>query len=217
MNIMIHEILKKSKTAVVIGAMDGIYFDEIDPALPKYNLEKVVMVEPIPWHFETLVNNYTQYPNFEFENSAVTMYNGKVSMITIPPQNFDKVGAWAVGCSMIGSQYKTELGTNLLGDFDIVKFNSIQVEVNAITFKNLLLKHNLTTVDFIKVDAEGHDWVIVSQIDLDIVKPIAVYFEIAHLSKETLKIAIQWFNKSNYDFYNVGDDAHEGCAVKRGI
>lgn len=66
-----------------IGAMDGTMFDSMSAYADVYNSD-VLYVEPMKPHFDRLVQNKSKNPNNKFENSAISDYNGTVTMKTIP-------------------------------------------------------------------------------------------------------------------------------------
>lgn len=193
---ILDEEFSEAKSLVLIGAMDGIFVEELYPYITKYgnNLETVVLVEPIPWWFEKLKKNYKEFPHFKFENSAIASETGKVEMVAVKPDS--KLPMWVFGCSMIGTKF-----TNLLGWMSDEELESYKcyVEVPTLTLNDLLDRHNVSEVDILKIDAEGQDWNILKQIDFSKTQPRIIIFEIMHLSWADKSSALKYCTDNDYD------------------
>ena len=70
-----------------VGAMDGLTFDELCGYSSMYGF-KGLFVEPIPVHFESLKNNMGD--DNLFENSAISEYDGEITMLTIDKEPIEK-------------------------------------------------------------------------------------------------------------------------------
>ena len=57
-----------------------------------------------------------------------------------------------------------------------------ELEVPGISFQDLLAQQNLTDIHILHIDAEGYDWEILRQLDLEKIKPRLILFEHDHLS-----------------------------------
>jgi len=123
-----------------------------------------LFVEPIPDRFEKLKQNYAGYSkSISFENSAISDKNGEAKFFYIPYKKIIEQGI----------SY-AELGTpNQL----IHREHSEPVIVKTITMENLLKKHNVNRIDYLQIDAEGQDFVIFKQLDLDRYQPSLICIE----------------------------------------
>jgi hypothetical protein len=57
----------------------------------------------------------------------------------------------------------------------------VRIDVPCMTFESLCRKHDVTRLDLLLIDAEGHDWNIIRSIDLSIRHPRLLIFEHEHL------------------------------------
>jgi len=73
-------------TALNIGSMDGVMFDEMFGYTKMYNFN-VLYVEPIPYLFDRLKTNIGD--GGLFENSAISDYDGEIEMMTIDKEVID--------------------------------------------------------------------------------------------------------------------------------
>ena len=122
-----------------IGAMDGVMFDSMSGYAQIYNSD-VLYVEPMKPHFERLVAHKSDNPENKFENSAISDFNGTITMKTIPIEVVDEglVHPAFYGMSVIDPS-KNGMGSE--GDREVVEKYSVDVEVNCITWNDLIQKH----------------------------------------------------------------------------
>jgi FkbM family methyltransferase len=200
----LHFLGKNEKNVFVlnIGAMDGVLFDEMIGYTNMYNF-KGLYVEPIPYLFEKLKNNLGD--DNKFENCAISDYDGEIEMMTIDKNAIDSglLHNCFYGMSAVYPP-KNGLGS----EFDkptVDKYGSI-VKVNCKTFESVLNKHNIHTFDVVKIDAEGHDYKIFKQIDLNKYKPKVIRLEWINLDKSEQNLIVEKFNQFNYKFEITGQD-----------
>jgi hypothetical protein len=81
------------------------------------------------------------------------------------------------------------------------------VEIDAITFDDLLAMAQGAHVDVIHIDAEGHDAVIFRQIDLAAVRPSLVQLEHRHLDESEIDECVSRLRslgyRTTFDEYDV--------------
>ena len=175
-NDALHHLGKKGEKLFTlnIGAMDGLTFDEMSGYIKMYNFTGLY-VEPIPVYYELLKENYREEGNL-FENSAISNYDGEITMLTIEKSVIDEglVHPAFLGMSAV---YPPKNGLGSEGDREVVEKYGKKITVPCITFKTLLEKHNVKSFDVVKIDAEGHDYNIFKQIDLKKYRPRVVRAE----------------------------------------
>ena len=181
-----------------IGSMDGVMFDELCGYSRVYGF-KGLYVEPISYLFERLKKNIGN--DNLFENSAISDYNGEIEMIMIDQEAIDKniVDQCFYGMSAVYPP-KNCLGRE--GDKQTVEKYGVKIKVPCITLETLLKKHSIQCVDVIKMDTEGHDYIIFRQIDFARYKPKVVRLEWINLTESEQKFVIDTFEKNHY-VYNM--------------
>jgi FkbM family methyltransferase len=189
-----------------VGAMDGILFDELIGYSTMYKF-KGLYVEPIPYLFNRLQNNISEDGN-KFENSAISDYDGTIKMITIKQEAIDNklIHSCFYGMSAVWPP-KNGLGSE--GDKEVVEKYGEEVEVNCITFNTLLEKHDIKNFDIVSIDAEGHDYQIFKQIDLNKFRPKLIRAEWNSLNEEEQNLIKEQLDKNNYSYeiMNMNIDA----------
>jgi len=177
-----------------VGSMDGKTHDELAGYTVLFDF-KGLYVEPIPYIFESLKSNFSD--DNLFENSAITNYDGQIEMLTIPQEVVDNglVHDCFRGMSSI---YPPKNGLGSVGDKETVEKYSKKISVPCLTFDSLLRKHNISNFDILKIDAEGHDWEIFKEVNLDTFHPSVIRMEWFNLSKEDKQNVLDKFTKYNY-------------------
>jgi FkbM family methyltransferase len=156
---------KKNFTFVSVGANNGIFVDEVFQSKLLNINWNCYFIEPVKETFELLVKNYSEhYPNnrFVYDNCAIHINEGEDYLVT------NKVDDSRGMCSFFRNE--TDDAERIL--------------VNKKTFKSFLSKHQITKIDFLKIDCEGMDYEIILQcLDLGIY-PDVILFEDIFLNLE---------------------------------
>lgn len=190
---------------VVIGAMDGVSFDEFHSHVRNYHWSGL-LVEPIPEQFRRLVSNYTAIgcsPGNRYENSAIAEHDGSIRMLTIRQEAVDsgKVHECFGGMSAI---YPPRNGLGSEADAETVRRYSEIVEVPCITLQTLLERHRVETFDILCIDAEGWDFKILRQLDFSRWRPKLIRIEYINLSSEEKTAVAELFDRHGYRYASNG-------------
>jgi FkbM family methyltransferase len=164
---------------IIIGAMDGVSFDNI---FDKLTMDDVALfVEPIPHQFEKLSKNVDRLPCEVFlENCVISDKVEEVEMAYVPDEKIPQEDLILGGCSSV-----VKFGTPL---------NRYLAELNQLwyhkskskTFDILCEKYGFDEVDYVQIDCEGYDQVIVDSIDIAKYKIKTLKFETHYITNEFL-------------------------------
>jgi FkbM family methyltransferase len=192
-------------SVVQIGAMDGINFDDTRGFLDMYGW-KSLLVEPIPVLFEELKNNFKDRLNYTFEQCAIAEHDGEIEMLTIPPDVIIKEGLHP-GYKGMSAMYplKNGFGSDYQRDIDVKSKFGVNIKVPSLTFDSLLKKHDIENFDILICDAEGYDWNIFKQLDLNKFRPKFIRLEYINLTDEE-KILTQNKLTNNGYIIDIGQD-----------
>ena len=168
---------------VVIGAMDGVSFDDWVGYINGYEWSGLY-VEPMPEQFRRLRANLSGSPHMagnRFENSAIAEHDGTIEMVTIDQRAVDegKVHACFGGMSAI---YPPRNG--LATDVDVVATYGRRIAVPCITLRTLLERHAVDAIDLLSIDAEGWDYRILRQLDFGRYRPRLIRCEYINLAPD---------------------------------
>lgn len=123
-------------------------------------------IEPVKEHFDRL-------PDCNKENVAVSNIEGELDIFYIPSETITKhnLPNWIRGCNSVHSIHPTvaKYGYSHLVVHDRVK---------VVRIKSLIQKYNITYVDLLKIDTEGHDCIILNDyLDTVEILPKVIQFE----------------------------------------
>lgn len=208
----------KDKFMLQIGAMDGVSFDDIRGYTNLFRWSGL-FVEPNPDMYIRMVDSYSNHDNVKFEKSAISDYNGEITMLRIPPDVVDsgRVHSCFNGMTAVWPP-KNGLGSE--GDKPVVDEFGEKINVPCLTLDALLKKHNVTQIDILAIDAEGHDWTIFKQLDLTKYRPSFIKVEYINLTdsekeqiRSKLKAAGYKYSISGQDINAVPEEQHQSVDV----
>ena len=191
---------------VQVGANDGKRFDPLQKHLRKS--DKGIFIEPIEYYFKELLRTYRKFPNFIFENVAIHTFDGYVKMYTIEIKKIKEIKKKSKNKQLqevlkgVSSLYKDR---NKLRTY---KEYISEVEVKCMKFETLIKKYNIDHIDWLFMDTEGHDLILIANFPFQILKPRKIYFECPDnkpymWSKEEKEEAYKILKKNNYFIKNI--------------
>ena len=112
--------------------------------------EDGLFIEPIKYYFDRL-------PNCNKENVAISNYTGEIDIYYIPEDVIQKhkLPNWLRGCNSVSVPHDTIVKNGWMEYM-------IRETVPVVRIESLIEKHNITSIDLLKVDTEGHDTIIVN-------------------------------------------------------
>jgi len=165
----------RNKTVVQIGSHVGNtendpIFNDIDETT------KLVLVEPVPYLFNKLRDNYTMrlkdLTNITFINKAVSDFVGEMEL-TIPSERNDwsNLPTWASQLASVNPNHAT-------GHIPSLQVDTIRVSTT--TIDDIIKEFNITEIDLLHTDTEGHDYNILMNYSF-VIKPRQILFEYKHM------------------------------------
>lgn len=185
------------KTFLEIGTCD---FDTNLPFINSGNW-KGIMVEPSPPFFDSLkslAHNSKYYENLILENCAISDKNGQVDFAVSK-----QLDTWQRGISSVLSE--THEGTCLynLGNNKDVSYDKV-IKVPCMTLDSLLSKYSVSTIDYLKIDTEGHELNILNGYSWKIL-PTFLKVETKHIDSDKIKKLLE---RKNYRVYFEKEDLY---------
>jgi len=194
----IGKYIPNEKLSVIqIGSNDGISGDPLYQHVKKNKLWNVLFVEPVPYIFEQLKQNYGSEARFKFENAAINQDGVNQFFYTVGSKAFEEDPNLDSKYNQIGSFNKEQVLKLSQG---VIDQYIEEIEVNCLTINQLFEKNNIETVDLLHIDAEGYDWKVLSQLNLNKVQPVIIAFEFLNLSEKERTESIQFLAESYYIF-----------------
>ncbi|QHT69636.1 FkbM family methyltransferase [Rhodocytophaga rosea] len=179
---------------VHIGSHDGKTGDLFFDLIHEHTHWKVLFVEPVPYLFKRLQENYPSDSRFRFENAAVNdgssqlfywVQEDAISHVPDLPKGFDQLGSFD----------RNNITKHLDGKLE---HYIVEASIQGITLQALFSKHSIDKLDILHIDTEGYDWKILSQLDLNKHSPLLILFEHINLSAVEKAQAIQFLKTRFY-------------------
>lgn len=206
-------LTKRSATIVQIGSNDGKTGDPIFHALQKNKKWKAILVEPVPYLFERLKNNYSEDARFIFENVAIND-GSEQTFYAIKPEVKNLLQDLPPWFDQLGSFLKSNITKHLNGRLEPY---IQEIKLQGVTLNDLFLKHSLTDIELLHIDTEGYDWKILSQLNLKTYQPSLILYEQKHLTEKEKQQSVEFLCK-DYFIFDFGGDflaIHMGLLKKR--
>jgi hypothetical protein len=164
---------------IQIGANRGN--DDVSELIGHQQPEKLILVEPMKLHNEALNNFYHWVGNKFIENVVIDIEGGKD--VEFFYHENDAPNYEIASLSKEHFFKHPHVGNPNTPPFHegIRSFSIKSVNINE-----LFRKYDLTTIDILFIDAEGHDDAIIKSIDFDNFKIGKLYFENLHIKDNNI-------------------------------
>tara|TARA_R110002074_G_C12441279_1_gene657703 strand:+ start:414 stop:1334 length:921 start_codon:yes stop_codon:yes gene_type:complete len=211
----LHKIGKEVSNASVvqIGACDGISYDDTRGFLDLYKW-KGVFVEPIPELFEQLKENFKDR-DYKFVNAAITKESGKVIMLNVPEASIanQHIRPCFKGMSSVWPP-KNGLGSDDEYDTVIREKFAKKIEVTSLSLEDLFKDTSTTEFDIFIVDAEGCDYDIFMQLDLNKYKPKFIRLETCNLTDKEREVINEKLKAHGYMYEEDDSDQNVDAVLE---
>ena len=160
---------------VVIGAHSGIFLKDL---ISDYTDQKILLVEPVPYNYHILENEYKDHPDILICKNAILDKVKKDNFYYVKKETISKLGKhWA---SQIGSFDKKHILNHKNKRFNIQEEDIQTAEVEFITFLDLIKKYSINSIDKLQLDVEGAEYIIMNSINYQKIKINKIFFESKH-------------------------------------
>lgn len=185
------------------GANDGKSNDFIHQ-LNRRSSTRAILVEPVPYVFAELKNEYKDCSHIRLLQAAIT---DSVNSQSLPFYYLKPVA---------GLDFPTIY--NQWGSFSLEHLRKFAVhvphfedlltveEVDTLTINQVMEQSGFPTIDLIATDVEGFDGKIIASIDFPRFQPKLILFEHIHIEKAELKALLLLLSTNGYRSYSVGFD-----------
>lgn len=190
-------IPNENLTIVQIGSNDGVSGDPLYQQVQKNHLWQVLFVEPVPYIFEKLKKNYGSQARFKFENAAINEDGTNQYFYTVSPKAFEDIPDLTHNYNQIGSFNKEQVLKLSQGRVDQYVTG---IEVNCLTVEQLFDKNDIKSLDLFHIDAEGYDWKVLSQLNLNKYQPTIIALEYINLKETERAEVLRFLEKQYYVF-----------------
>ena len=160
---------------VVVGAHFGVWLkDEIE----KFKNQKILLVEPVPYNYNKLKEDLKHLDNIQICTNAIFSENKLSKFYYVREESISKLGKhWASG---IGSFNKNHILDHKSKRFKIEEKDIVEIEIEFITFDDLVKKFSISSIYKLQIDAEGAEYEILKSIQYNKIDINSIQFEFKH-------------------------------------
>ena len=160
---------------VVIGAHSGLYLKDL---VNEYQDRNVLLVEPVPYNYEILDSEYKNDSRIIICKNAILDKSKKDFFYYVKKESITKLGKhWA---SQIGSFDKNHILNHKNKRFDIKEDDIETIQIEFITFDDLIQKYSIKSIDKLQIDVEGAEYKIMNSINFQKIEINKILFESKH-------------------------------------
>ena len=160
---------------VVIGAHIGIHIKE---ELEEYKNMKALLIEPVEHNVKSIKKNLKDFKNLIIEEIALASRSEIRDFFFIKENSIHKLKKhWASG---IGSFNKKHILSHRNKRFKVEEEDIQKKEIQCLTFKDLIEKYEITSIEKLNIDIEGSEYEILNEIDYDKIYIKKIMFEYKH-------------------------------------
>jgi len=182
------ELLNNCSKIIVIGANDGLSFDDLFQDINS-ELTEGILIEPSSRYFEQLVINIKNFPRLKAVKVALANEESLITLFQLNDSGLEKMPDWGSGLGSFSKDHLLKFGN--LSDRDLE-----EELVEGKPFKWLVQAFDLYSVDYLQIDTEGFDSEIIKMIDFEIFSSKIIKFEIANLTKPEI-LDVSYILESN--------------------
>ena len=191
---------------VVLGAHIGIHIkSEVQNVLP----ENVLLVEPVPHNVKAIKENLINLDGVNIEQAALSGTKEIKNFYFVKNTSIHKLKKhWSSG---IGSFNKQHLLNHKSKRFKIEEEDIEKISIEAIRFRDLVEKYNISQIDKLLIDVEGSEFAILNDIDLNYIDIKKILFEYKHFdgyhtTGKKLKEILKKFEKNGYTIKKIDEE-----------
>ena len=160
---------------VVIGAHSGLYLKDL---VNEYQNKNILLVEPVPYNYEVLDSEYKNDSKITICKNAIIDKSKKDFFYYVKKESITKLGKhWA---SQIGSFDKNHILNHKNKRFDIKEDDIETIQIEFITFDDLIQKYSIKSIDKLQIDVEGAEYKIMNSINFQKIEINKILFESKH-------------------------------------
>jgi len=131
-------------------------------------------IEPVPWIYEKLCKNRPESKNFNF---ALSNKNGEAIFKAVDHPTF------GVDCTN-GSLNHTQAHSSLLKE---IGCQIVETKVQVKTWHDFIAQENITNIDLLVLDVEGHELSVIEGMRGSAVLPDIICIEVGHLCFDDIR------------------------------
>jgi FkbM family methyltransferase len=132
----------------------------------------VILIEPVPFLFAALSLHWSDVPNVVCLNCCVATETGKISFHAPTPE--------AINVHPAGDQLGSTSAGHAIRHEPALAAHIVEIEVEAVTFLDIVRHFGITSLDILFTDTEGYDAKLLPRFPFELLRPGQIVFEYKH-------------------------------------
>jgi FkbM family methyltransferase len=187
---------------VKVGANDGVTLDPCTDILLRDPAWRGLLIEPVPYLFDRLKLNFPNTNRFILEQLAIGP-RGKATFYFLDPSAKKQFADLPECFDQLGSFNKSHI-TNHFGAELSAYVREMIVDVEPL--EDVLKRHNVSKIQLLHIDTEGYDYKVLTTLNFELVKPLAIFIEYRHLVPDEHASLLRLFRDNQYEVYDCDAD-----------
>jgi FkbM family methyltransferase len=195
--------LVQDPTFVKVGANDGVTGDPVSDILLADKRWKGLLIEPVPYCFERLKQNFSDPRRFTLERIAIGPVSGHTTFYYVDQKAAESLPELPSYYDQLGSFDRNHIVRHLNGVLEpFIVASSIEV----CPLEDSLNRNGIKKVHFLHIDAEGYDYEVLKTLDFNTHTPEAILIEHKHLSPPHREEMLSCLRDHGYSVDDCGGD-----------
>lgn len=187
---------------VKVGANDGLTDDPCSDLLRKNPAWKGLLIEPVPYLFERLKENFPDRERFRLDQVAVGPAGSSIFYYIDPAAKdvFPDLPNWF---DQIGSFDRSHISKHFGSRLDAYLRKKV---VDIQPLRDVLERNDIQQCHLLHIDTEGFDYKVLGTLDFRCVRPEAIFVEHKHLPLAERVDMVKILKRESYRVRDCGDD-----------
>jgi FkbM family methyltransferase len=188
---------------VKVGANDGITGDPCSDILLAATNWKGLLIEPVPYCFERLKENFKDPGRFHLEQVAIGASNAEESFYYVDSNATHSLPNLPSWFDQLGSFKREHILKHLDGALEPF---IIECTVRVCGLSDVLRRNGVRGVHLLHVDTEGHDYEVLKTLDFATHSPLSIFVEHKHLIESQKNELLCLLQAHGYSVRDCGTD-----------
>lgn len=188
---------------VNIGANDGIADTPGIRILLGNRNWKGLLVEPVPYCFAKLKDNFSDSERFMLEQVAIGPAKGRTVFYYVEQSAICRLPNLPAWYDKLGSFNRDHILKHLGPSIEPF---IVELPVEVLSLTEVVRRNGIPQIHLLHIDTEGYDFEVLKTLDFSSFQPVVIYIEHVHLDREKKAELRRFLRKRRYSVYDCGMD-----------
>lgn len=191
---------------VKVGAHDGITGDPCSDILIADARWKGLLIEPVPYLFARLKENFSNSARFALEQVAVGPKASRATFYCMAAGAKESLPDLQDFFDQLGSFDKQHIFKHYEDLESKLEPFITEIEVEVLPLPDILQRNHIQDCHLLHIDTEGYDYKVLSTLNFSVTRPFVLFIEHKHLGARERQDLRRLLHKHNYIVRDCGQD-----------